>query len=365
MNSYKSQLLSPASVTLAFLLLIIGVVLAGANGDPLALARLGTRFSLGDPNGSEGYDGQFVYYIARDLQPERVRSYLDVPAYRFQRILLPLLAWLITLGRDSALPWALAGLGLLSHIAGTWIISALLAIWGVNRWYAITYGLWVGFTLGVRLALPEPLAFALVAGAILSVKHNRRGLGAVLYGLAAFAKEVALIFLAAQLLVAIFQRDRRFVYQLALFAIAPYVLFQAWLWMVFGTPGIGSGGANATPFEAIPFLGLIRIGFFSPILLLGTLIVFGPSIVLPTIWGIWTGLRALILGRVEFFSLALLLNALIIPFVPFSTFREPGGLVRLASGLILSVLLYAARQRAQRVLNYSLFLVVLNVFLLK
>ncbi len=33
-------------------------------------------------------------------------------------------------------------------------------------WYALIYGLWAGFTLAVRLDLPEPLAFALVAAAL-------------------------------------------------------------------------------------------------------------------------------------------------------------------------------------------------------
>ena len=48
-------------------------------------------------------------------------------------------------------------------------------------------------------------------------------------------------------------------------------------------------------------------------------------------------------------------NAALIVVLPFSTFREPLALVRLASGLVLSTLLFGAHANSRRVLNYSLF----------
>jgi hypothetical protein len=56
---------------------------------------------------------------------------------------------------------------------------------------------------------------------------------------------------------------------------------------------------------------------------------------------------------------------LMIAFTPFSTFRETGGILRYASGLMLAVLLFAGRYHQRRALNYSLFWVVLNAILLK
>ena len=55
----------PAGITLAVLLLLIGVTLRQAGGDPLVFATLGSRYAQGMEGGSDGYDGQFVYYIAR------------------------------------------------------------------------------------------------------------------------------------------------------------------------------------------------------------------------------------------------------------------------------------------------------------
>jgi hypothetical protein len=121
----------------------------------------------------------------------------------------------------------------------------------------------------------------------------------------------------------------------------------------------------ATSFEWIPYMGLWRIGAYSLVYLLAMLVVFGPAVVLPSVWGIRKAIRTLVAGERNVFVLALLLNALVIAFLPFSTFRETGGLMRFTCGLVLSVLLFAGQYRLKRVLNYSLLWVVLNVFLLK
>ena len=44
------------AVTLVAAILLVGATIARAGGDPLALARIGTRFSDLDPAGTEGYD---------------------------------------------------------------------------------------------------------------------------------------------------------------------------------------------------------------------------------------------------------------------------------------------------------------------
>lgn len=355
----------PASVTLAVMWLVVIFVLAANEWNPLSLARLGTRYLEGDPNGSEGYDGQFVYYIAREMHPTQVAPFLDEPAYRYQRILLPLLGWLISLGSPRLIPWTLMVLGVASQAAGTWFVAEILAGWGVSRWYALVYGLWVGFVLAVRLDLPEPMAYALVAGAILAGERNRPYLSWLLYGLALFAKEVTSAFLLAALLSSLLQRRWRDVSGLLLIGLTPYLLFQLWLWWIFGQPGLGSGGDMATPFELIPFMGLWRIAQYSTIYLAAMLVVFTPTVLLPTIWGIWASLRKLLRQETNVVVLALLVNALLILCLPFSTFRETGGLLRFMCGLVLAVLLFAARYKISRVLKYSWFWLVLNAFILK
>jgi hypothetical protein len=225
--------------------------------------------------------------------------------------------------------------------------------------------LYAGFLLAVITDLPEPLAYGLVACGILALERGRPILGWVLLGLSVFAKEVAMIFVVAAILAYALQRRWRDALLLGLIGVLPYVLFQAWLGLVFGQPGIGSGGAMATPFEVIPFMGLLRIGFESQVYLAAMMIVFGPTVVLPTIWGIWKSASFLLVGERNMIVLGLFLNGLVIPFVPFSTFRETGGLLRFTCGLVLALLLFAACYRQRRALNYSVFWLVLIVFLLK
>jgi hypothetical protein len=357
--------LGPALVILLVGLLVVAIAVWRLGGDPLGLARIGTRFSERDPNGTEGYDGQFIYYIAADPDPQRVALHLDVPAYRYQRILLPLLARALALGNQNAIPWTLALLGVLSLAGGTWAVSELLHTWGVSRWYAPVYGLWSGFLLALVVDLPEPLAYGLAAGALLAETRGRKPLAWMLLGLALFAKEVTMLFLVALMLVYLNERRWKDAAGLALIGLFPFVLFQAWLWATFGEPGIGSGGAMSTPFEIIPFMGLLRIGGYSLVYLLAMLAVFGPAVIFPALWGAWRATRQWLGGERNIIVAGLFFNALVIAFTPFSTFRETGGMLRFASGLVLALLLFAGRYRITRALNYSIFWIVLNVFLLK
>jgi len=345
--------------------LLAGVAIWRAGGEALALARIGAQFSEGDPQGTQGYDGQFVYYIALDPNPTSVAARLDSPAYRYQRILLPLLARLIAFGQAAAIPWVLAGISVLALALGTWAVSELLGGWKVNRWYSLVYGFWAGFLLAVIVDLPEPLAYGLVAGSLLALERRRKWLGWILLGLALFAKEVSVLFLLALLAAYLAEKNWRDAARLALVAGLPFSLFQAWLWWTFGQPGLASGGAMATPFELLPFAGLFKIGAYSLTYLAAMLVVFGPAVILPSLWGVWTSGRFWRSGDRSVIVASLFLNALVIFFVPFSTFRETGGILRFASGLMLATLLFAGRYRLRRVLNYSVFWIVLNVFLLK
>jgi hypothetical protein len=359
------SIIHPAVVTFAATTLVVLLVITGANGDPLELARIGSRFSEGNSEGTEGYDGQFNYYIARDPAPKSVAPLLDVPAYRYQRILLPLTARLLAFGRPEVIPWTLVAIGILSHALGTWAVAHLLEGWGISRWQSLVYGLWPGFILAIRLDLSEPLAFGLVALGLFTYQNKHERISWVFFSLAIFAKEVTVFFLLAVLVIAITRRRWSYAGGLALVSLVPYTAYQVWLWWAFGQPGIGSGGEMATGFEVVPFAGLMRIGSYSLLYLGAMMVVFLPAIVIPSLWGIWVSVKKLLAHETNWVVLSLLLNAIIIPFLPFSTFRETGGLLRFASGLVLAILLFSGYYGMEKALRLSWFWLVLNVFLLK
>lgn len=353
----------PALLSLAVCTAYVSWRLAAHEWDPVGLAELGSHFSEGAANGSYGYDGQFAYYMALDLAPERVAVHLDVPSYRYQRILYPWVARAMSLGRPEWIPWGLVLTNLASGFAATWIVARILADHGQRPAYALSFGLWVGLVAAAGTDLNEPLAFALIAGAWLARGRNRLVLSAGLLGLSLFAKETSVLFWCAALAQDLIARRWRSALALAS-AGAAFIGWQLWLLGTFGSLGLGSGGALSTPFEWVPLMGLLRIGTVSLPALGLFLIIFGPSILLPTIWGIVASLRSF--GQRDFRvdAWALLFNSAAILFLPFSTFREPLGLVRFADGLVLSTLLYSASRGLRRPLNYSLFWIGLLAILL-
>jgi hypothetical protein len=346
----------PVLICLVIALGYSGWRLAAVGWDPAGLAELGTRFTEGDPAGSEGYDGQFAYYMALDPDPHVVDVYLDVPAYRYQRILLPILAWVLALGQPGAVGWTLWLVNLAGFALGVWALASWLADHGENALHALALGLWVGYLGGVALDLSEPLAYGLAAAGWLAASRKRFAMSGLLFATALLAKETTGVFWAAAWLGTVVER-RTGAWPRVWLTLPGlvWIVWQGVLWSIYGQPGVGSGGAFATPFEFIPFMGLARVAAVDVRVFWLYLVIFGPAILVPTLWALWAGWSRRRSDSGRFENLALVLNAAVIVFLPFSTFREPFGLVRLADGLVLAVVLFAGRFNIRRALNYSYF----------
>jgi hypothetical protein len=348
-----------AIVALAYMIIIT----ASAGGDPLVLATMGTRFSRGDPNGSEGYDGQFAYYIARD--PLNGWQNCDLPAYRYQRILYPLLGRLLALGQESLLPYTLALLNVAALAMGTWLTEQILRRYQMNRWYALTYGLYAGQLMAARLLLNEPLAHALSQAAVLAADRERWRWSVFFFALAVLAKETILVFVAGYLLFLLARRQWRQSAELVSGVGVPFLLWQAVLWTWLGQPGLGSGGAGATGWEILPFRGLWSVGAIDLRLLALLALVMVPLAVVPSLLCLWAAGRELWRGRWHPFTAVLLTNALAMIFLPQSTYREFLAMLRLTTGLVVATILYGAGRRSKRTLNYTLLWLASLVFLTK
>jgi hypothetical protein len=142
-----------------------------------------------------GYDGQWFFYIAHDplLREPDPASFLDLPAYRYARILYPTLAWAAALGQPAALPWALLGVNLLAVILGTAATFDILRTVGGNRWLALVYGFSPPVLIGMLATLAEPTSFALVMGGIALALRRRHALAGLTLALAVLAREPAIL----------------------------------------------------------------------------------------------------------------------------------------------------------------------------
>lgn len=370
----------PWMVVLVILVSYLAAILATNDGDPKTFVTLGTCFSqcignngedcdvpkdatLDEQLAIEGYDGQFNYYIARD--PAHAAPCIDNPAYRYQRILLPLLGRIASLGSADLIPWTFVFINGLSLIVSTRLLEDLLANVGRKIWFVLGYGLFFGIVIAVRLSTSEPLAYGLVILAIWAHHKNWGGLAAAALGLAGLAKETTGLFAVGFLLWFALHRRWKAAAQMILWAGVPFVLWQLYLYAWLGEFGAGSGGAKATPFEIIPFGGVIRIwteGSLAAFLLLGGLLL-GVPILLPTLWALRESWRDWRRRTISLYTCLLFASAIIMPFLPFSTYREFLGIFRFVPGLVLMVILYSAERNLRRPLMYSTLWIALLMFL--
>lgn len=328
------------------------IALRAEEWDPMRFVLLGTYFAEGDPDGEWGYDGQYSYQIA--LDPLEGWRYTDNPAYRYQRVLYPLLARWVALGQSSWIPYTLILVNIVSVGLCAYTASRILAWYGVNVWYALPCGLYAGLLIALRLDTNEPLSYALILLGIWFYVRERNWLGAAMLMLAVFAKETALLAVGAFLATYVLGKKWGQAGGLLLVSGVPFIVYRLLLYRSFGSVGLASGGAATTSFSLIPFGGLMVPGSDDVNLLLGRLLIMGPLAVVPSVAAVILGARELWRRRWHPLMFMLLGSALLMIVLPYSTYRELSGATRLSIGLVHSMVLYGGWRRSGRVLNYSL-----------
>jgi hypothetical protein len=328
--------------------------------DPMAFVVIGKQFDPAQGITEMGYDGQFAYQIAKD--PANAAPFLDEPAYRYQRILYPILAHLLAIGNEDLIPCMLILINLISLVLGTLATEKLLQDHGHSRWYAIAYGAFAGLLLSLRLNLTEPLAFALVQWGVLFFDRGRLWRSLPFFALAALTRELTLFFAAACVITLWADKRYRSGVIWGLGAIIPFGLWQVFLRLWLGEWGVNSGGARASSFELIPFRGWWGYPHTDPKIFILLSIFILLVALIPAMIGLVVGLQALWKGKHGLGVWILLFNAMIFPFLPTSNVLNLPGLLRITIGLVVAFLNYGAIQPSQRALRYSQLWLVLLVF---
>lgn len=157
---------------------------------------------------STGYDGQFYYLLALNPfspRPALMGAHFDLPAYRAQRILYPLLVWALSLGgRPSLVPTLLVIVNLGAIIAVGALGALLARQLGVSPLWGALLAFYPGLLVSLACDLGEPLALACALGGLSCASRRRWGWAALLLSLAALAREttalIGLALLAASVL---------------------------------------------------------------------------------------------------------------------------------------------------------------------
>lgn len=295
-----------------------------------------------------GYDGQFYYFIA--LDPKNARFYIDDPAYRYERILYPLVARALALGQPVLIPYVLILVNIMAISGGVLLLAFWLRRRGISPWLALVYGLFSGVMVAYERDLTEPLAYGLVMLGVCCFGLRRRAFWTGLcFGLAALSREVTLLFAIPYSVALLLQapagapaepssfldRARQNWRQAALLvalAAGPYLVYKGFLLVWLGSSGMTS---NLPP-NPVPFSGIVEMLPPRPDTLVQLLIVCAPGLVCFGV-ALWAVLRRS--ASIEVW--ALLINALffVVMLRP-AWYVEPSpATTRLGIGIVLAALL--------------------------
>lgn len=221
---------------------VSGLLQVGANSAlrPIIETELGEVPLAPGP----GHDGQISYAIGLDLQGEVVPGLLDHGAYRYRRVLYPLVASGFGLLDGHALLWGMILMTVVSTAVATGTVAALSRRLGRSDWLALVVMLNPGVWLSIRLLTSDVLALALMVVALATVQLSRRW-SASAFAASVLAKDV---YLATPAGLASDGPRRRW-----LLAAAPLVALIAWMTWLTWTLGDGFTGRGNL---ALPFTGI-------------------------------------------------------------------------------------------------------------
>jgi hypothetical protein len=186
--------------------------------------------------GSGGYDGQFYFRLALNPFTRAYEDFgiaLDVPAYRQQRILYPLLTWLLSLGGRPALAvWAMIAINV---AAGAWL-AYLAARYARSCARPAVFGLLLllfpGFLMTLVRDMSELVEAALLLAGLVSYLDRRQYRAGALLALAVLTRETALLLVGVigvfELLRFRARRDRAALRGALRTVVPPIVVFTVW-----------------------------------------------------------------------------------------------------------------------------------------
>lgn len=222
---------------------------------------------------STGYDGQFFYRLALDPFTSQGRDHgivFDSPSYRQQRVVYPLMAWIVSgFGQSSAVPWALIFINIAALSSLAWFGTLLARRSGLHALWGLLLPGYAGFLVGLGRDTAEIVAAVLLVAGVWLIRERSFVPAAAVLTLAALARETSLLFPAAigatWLVSRLSKGEDEPAPPPAYVAIVPVVSYALWLLVLRGIWGDLSFRAGAAIFEVpiISFLASVPADGFS------------------------------------------------------------------------------------------------------
>lgn len=157
---------------------------------------------------STGFDGQFYYRLSLNPFTSQVTEFgmtLDAPPLRHQRILYPLLTWILSLGNANAVPITMVLINFVCLCAMGWLGGVYAQALKQHALWGIFLPLYPGFLFTLRRDLVEILEITLLLSSLFLIRRSKPLVATLLLSLAVLTKETALLITVAALLVYAFE----------------------------------------------------------------------------------------------------------------------------------------------------------------
>lgn len=206
------------------------------------------------PTSPSGYDGPMYAALATDplLRYFDTPHYLDTPSYRSTRILVPFLAWVVSLGHASTavlcyqvMCWGFA-------LGAAVLLANWLSAQGSSAWWALVAAFGAGMVASLSRSTPDAGALLFALGALWSHDRRRTVVSVGLAAMAVLARETSVL---VPLAIAVCELRRKRMLTASAFATIPLSVgigWQLYLRHIFGDAfNLGSGNFSL-PFAWLP-----------------------------------------------------------------------------------------------------------------
>lgn len=202
------------------------------------------------------YDGAHYYQIARNIPAmldasswEELRT-LPTFSYAYQRFLLPLTAFIVSLGQEAALPYAFLLLNLGAIFAACWLVLTRT----LKPLYALAVAFCPSAMVALHFSLAEPATLLILTLFLTRFRtHDERldWLGVLLVSLLTWSREVNILFAGLLWVYLLWKRQWRDA-AMAMIPFAAFAALHGWIWLIFDElPFFTSAGKRSLPFEAM------------------------------------------------------------------------------------------------------------------
>jgi hypothetical protein len=141
-----------------------------------------------------GYDGQYYHYVAHDpLFQTGIGRAIPDPVFRYRRILLPGLAYLLALGQQRFIDASYFACNLIFLFLGAWWLARWLILAGVNRWIAVLYLLVPSTIISLDRMVTDLALTSLCLGLAVYLKTGERTRLYLVIAMAALCRETGMV----------------------------------------------------------------------------------------------------------------------------------------------------------------------------